>query len=164
MCVCVSMSVCTRIWAIHSCGTQGKGFKGDDFERFKILNTISSYCPPLSAPLLINVLLPNLYGRVSWGLAEPQMKTLRRQEWKKIRQTHDERVLTHLLMVQRHTHRSCVQCEHKTRNESRHWQREGMSFLSGLIVRDECDRLGAEGKQTSCLSCEIEEDQSVSES
>lgn len=63
-----------------------------------------------------------------------------------------------------HTHRSCVQYEHKTRNESRCWQREGMSFVSGLIVGDECDRVGAEGKQTSCLSCEIEEDQSVSES
>lgn len=38
------------------------------------------------------------------------------------------------------------------------------SFVSELIVRDECDRVGAEGKQTSCWSCEIEEDQSVSES
>lgn len=39
--------------------------------------TFSSYCPPISAPPLIDVLLPKVYESVSWGLVGPQMKTLR---------------------------------------------------------------------------------------
>jgi len=51
-----------------------------------------------------------------------------------------------------------VQNEMKAHSEPE----KGKLFVSMLIVEDGCNRVGAEGEQTSCLSCEIEEDQSVS--
>lgn len=57
--------------------------------------TLSPSCPPFSAPLLINALLPKVYSRAFLGPCRAPDEDLKRHESRKIRESLDERVLTH---------------------------------------------------------------------